>query len=96
MSLIRLVPVWESYILPINWEGDYGQWKGTQIEFMIDHIRCTKVILIQKQHRQKLHVYNAILFYSMNVNDKRYKYYSAYKYLRGYDLRITSITFNTI
>lgn len=27
----------------------------------------------------------------MNVNDKRYKYYSAYKYLWGYDLRITSI-----
>lgn len=59
---------------------------------MVDHIRCTNVLLIRKQHRKTLYVYNAILIYSMNVNNKRYKYYSAYEYLRGYDLRITSIT----
>lgn len=38
-----------------------------------------------------LYVYNVILIYLMNVNNKRYKYYLVYEYLRGYDLRIMLI-----
>lgn len=38
-----------------------------------------------------LYVYNVILIYLMNVNNKRYKYYLVYEYLRGYDLRIILI-----